>query len=520
MKSLNVKNFRSINDSGNIEIRPLTILLGKNSCGKSTFIRMFPLLKQSLEVDTSEPLLWYGDYVDFGSYSSTRPFKKSNKNFELSFVLNIDLRNRYYYLPYRYYLSYRQVEPNIEIKINVSFAEANISSFSFCYYDQNIKVELGKNNIIKSIIINDNDAIVNVKDYRWGKNGKELIPHILEKADNSRNYDELSEYQNFYRGIISGQGAIGSAARIIKKYSHSRMGQEGIFEILMSLTNYHSQETLLKQLRNNKRSKILSESFKNIDITDKDFVDLNDLIVFIGLENLIYSINSALNDEFANTFYLKPLRANVNRFYRVQGINNTSIDSNGSNLPMIMYNMAKDKIDRFGKWSLDKLGLVFSVNTHEGHVSLVVKDLDNNEVNLADTGYGYSQMLPIIVQLWLLKDKLSNFNKEQKYKYTVVIEQPELHLHPAFQAKLINIFVGLVNEMNLNGNEFKIIFETHSETMINRLGRLVNKEEISSDFINIVLVEKEDGASLFLQTEYNDQGYIDKWPIGFMSAEE
>ena len=50
MDSIRIQNLRSLKDSGRIEIRPLVLLVGANSSGKSTFLRTFPLLKQSLEV--------------------------------------------------------------------------------------------------------------------------------------------------------------------------------------------------------------------------------------------------------------------------------------------------------------------------------------------------------------------------------------------------------------------------------------------------------------------------------------
>ena len=68
MLSIGVQNLRSLYNIDEIEIKPITVLLGKNSAGKSTFLRMFPLLKQSIEERTSEPILWYGDYVDFGDF--------------------------------------------------------------------------------------------------------------------------------------------------------------------------------------------------------------------------------------------------------------------------------------------------------------------------------------------------------------------------------------------------------------------------------------------------------------------
>ena len=73
MVSVRLKNIRSLQDTGQIDLRPITILVGTNSSGKSTFTRMFPLLKQSVEVHSNTPVLWYGDLVDFGTINEVKP---------------------------------------------------------------------------------------------------------------------------------------------------------------------------------------------------------------------------------------------------------------------------------------------------------------------------------------------------------------------------------------------------------------------------------------------------------------
>ena len=49
MQSVGIKNLRILEDTGFIDIKPITLLLGANSSGKSTFLRFFPLIKQSVE---------------------------------------------------------------------------------------------------------------------------------------------------------------------------------------------------------------------------------------------------------------------------------------------------------------------------------------------------------------------------------------------------------------------------------------------------------------------------------------
>jgi AAA15 family ATPase/GTPase len=71
-----------------IELKPITILVGKNSSGKSSFLRAFPLLPQSLMTRTSSPILWYGDFVDFGSFDISVSNNATDQPISFSFGID------------------------------------------------------------------------------------------------------------------------------------------------------------------------------------------------------------------------------------------------------------------------------------------------------------------------------------------------------------------------------------------------------------------------------------------------
>ena len=64
-----IKNLRSL-DLPLIELRPITVLVGRNNSGKSSLLRSFPLLKQSIQDNVEGPISWHGKYVDFGDYET------------------------------------------------------------------------------------------------------------------------------------------------------------------------------------------------------------------------------------------------------------------------------------------------------------------------------------------------------------------------------------------------------------------------------------------------------------------
>ena len=138
--------------------------------------------------------------------------------------------------------------------------------------------------------------------------------------------------------------------------------------------------------------------------------------------------------------------------------------------------------------------------------------------NIADMGFGYSQLLPILVQAWASKfiERQRNVLDESQTS-ALVIEQPELHLHPDFQAKLSDIFVEL---LTATPNSFPIIVETHSQHLINRVGELIAKNKISKDDVGIVLVENSGKYSSVRNVSFDDEGYLQKWPYGFFDPDQ
>lgn len=90
MTAIRLQSFRSLLDTGFIDLRPLTILVGRNSSGKSSFLRFLPLLRQSVEARTTGPIQWYGDYVDFGGFKETRSTFSDDDEMRLGFRTTLE----------------------------------------------------------------------------------------------------------------------------------------------------------------------------------------------------------------------------------------------------------------------------------------------------------------------------------------------------------------------------------------------------------------------------------------------
>jgi predicted ATPase len=100
-------------------------------------------------------------------------------------------------------------------------------------------------------------------------------------------------------------------------------------------------------------------------------------------------------------------------------------------------------------------------------------------VLIADVGFGVSQVLPVLVLCYYVPEGS-----------ILLLEQPEIHLHPAVQAGLADVFAEVVKERRV-----QIILESHSEHLLRRLQRRVAEEQLPSDQVALYFTAIENGAS-------------------------
>jgi len=125
--------------------------------------------------------------------------------------------------------------------------------------------------------------------------------------------------------------------------------------------------------------------------------------------------------------------------------------------------------------------------------------------DLTHVGVGVSQVLPILVMCLLAQPDT-----------TIIIEQPELHLHPKVQTLLGDFFLS----MAMLGKQ--CIVETHSEYIINRLrfrAATAHGDEVPS-LLKVYFAEKKGGASTFRPVNVNKYGAILDWPDGFFDQSQ
>jgi len=134
-------------------------------------------------------------------------------------------------------------------------------------------------------------------------------------------------------------------------------------------------------------------------------------------------------------------------------------------------------------------------------VELAIKSIGgDNSYALADSGFGYSQILPIIVRGLLTLPGC-----------TLIIEQPELHLNPSLQVRLADFFASMVRA------DKQVFIETHSEHIVNAI-RVLVAEKLFGDFSSkceIFFLDNISGNPTVHTLSVKPNGTIPEWPYNF-----
>ena len=123
-----------------------------------------------------------------------------------------------------------------------------------------------------------------------------------------------------------------------------------------------------------------------------------------------------------------------------------------------------------------------------------------SDLNVAAMGEGVSQMLPIVAK--------SLTPEPSGYQGCLLIEQPEIHLHPALQADLADLFIDASRSR-------QVIIETDSEHLVLRIRRRIAEKKIDPERVAILFVKKNGTESSVQRLDLDKKGHFSNWPDGF-----
>jgi predicted ATPase len=130
-------------------------------------------------------------------------------------------------------------------------------------------------------------------------------------------------------------------------------------------------------------------------------------------------------------------------------------------------------------------------------------------VNLPDVGFGVSQVLPVVVQCFYANPHT-----------TIILEQPEIHLHPSVQTALADLFIEAVQSREEGADRsIQLIIESHSEHFLRRLQRRVAEQMLKPEDVALYFCRTGEQGAALSPLEVDLFGEIKNWPQDFFGDE-
>ena len=224
-------------------------------------------------------------------------------------------------------------------------------------------------------------------------------------------------------------------------------------------------------------------------------------------------------------YYLGPLRVYPQRQYHWGGASPSDVGPGGERSMDAMLAATRDKEMRrlrppargvrtmpfqkvIAHW-LKELGLIHDFRLEEIaegtnlYQAMVKTSPSSVPTVLTDVGFGVSQVLPALVLLYYVPEGS-----------TVLMEQPEIHLHPAVQSGLADVILNVATVRNV-----QIVVESHSEHLMRRLQRRVAEQGVASENVKLYFVSSRRGRAIASDLLLNEWGEIENWPENFFGDE-
>lgn len=428
-ESLRLRNFKSYRDSGEIPLKPLTVIVGANNAGKSTILQALLVLKQTLDDRSNRAaLVTNGPYVELNGFYDIRhkggeagrtPSLNPQKNQCIGIAVKVVAHNQ----------------------AVAAVSSGHLSPIDAFDVDFTFSKRTGDIQVARCAVSAAGQVLAEVthggKKWRCGEVSRRTHPKL-----------EVG-FTNFLPYCLPPHG-----------------GDEGFGQY-----------------------------------TEADYRALQPLL----LQDYVWRVY------FNRLSRVGPLRLRT-PWHSSTGTRDASESGlDGANLIGALGGTAKVRKDgqtllgRVSEWMVKHLKVLDALYIKDldkaGTVrSLLADELGGTKgVNVAAMGEGISQVLPIIArsQLGGGWDCL-------------LVEQPEIHLHPALQADLGDLFV-----TGAAGGKRQYIIETHSEHLLLRIRRRVAEGKIKPEQVAILYVEKNGTESTVRELNLNSRGHFDDWPKGF-----
>jgi hypothetical protein len=549
LNELEITNFKAFSGPEKIPVRPITLLYGPNSSGKSSILHVLLLIKQTLE-ESENPetlLLPKGRLVDLGGY---REFlHRHDASLPFAFRVMLDASNqeedlfRSRSLPFLKFLDTPQLGLEVSFSYDKEAGTINLGKLDLFAGDSETpaisykldKIREGKifqrlsnagtQIAIRSVAEKILRAFGADFGHRlWHSLWQRRKLHIMNagtRFEIKRRLDYLEKRLERYEGDSSAYQQEEVPKGVQNRRARAREDTEREIASLETqldrIDNYTFEQAVKDFSEANERSILTCRNFLPVEVRQEIEPSEEDSVEFlpeyeipepINPSALAVVVGSIFRDFVDSIVYLGPLRENPERHYIFSGNPTQHVGKTGKMVPDLLFKNRKlvehlnEKLSTFGVGYKVQVSSV-SAETLELHdvYALSLTDIHTGvTTSILDVGFGISQVLPVITQSLLAHNK------------TLCIEQPEIHLHPKLQAELGSLFAESIKPPYEN----RFIVETHSEHIVLRIQKLIRKGVLKPADVSVVYVDRTSEASKCIPLRIDDDGdFVDQWPGGF-----
>jgi len=530
IKSLTIENFKGIGKKVTFDFKPITLLFGQNSAGKSTVLHAINYLHDIFNYHTinADNTSLGHDALDLGGFKQFVHRHDLDKTVSLGVFLDlsdVELLETESTKNYVDFLS--SVEHDIDEyqRLDISPITSNVNSAA-------IHLQVSWSRVLNKPYVKELNIDLNENSFIQLQTSSDCTRQEITKI-NLTHPLFVEEFEE--------EGLYALTQFIIDDLSLDAQGNAiiGITNAVDALPNHHKQLGLM-------------------DIwSDEAVEELGQKNKFKGLLSaFVMGPLEVAAEALSEMRYLGPIREVPQRNYAPKPTGNTNW-SNGLAAWDLLFTENLTFLKEVNEWlnsndsEIKRLNTGYEVKIDEYRQLKVgselesllnSNDLNKNKLEIeqllldmtvkqqfvlndvrrgvdvfpSDVGIGISQLLPVVVGA--LAKKVSILS----------IEQPELHIHPALQVALGDLLIYASKQKNKS-----FIIETHSEHLMLRLLRRIREtsgdelEDADYSFdpadLNVVYVECIEGETRLIPLRVDEDGeFLDRWPNGFFGerAEE
>lgn len=538
LRALSLKNFKGFSDEVRIELRPLTLLFGANSAGKSSVLQALQYMREILDRQNvnADRTLQGGEAVDLGGFANLVHGRDPKKQIEIAVEMALGEESIPELVPepfeewqtqdsdvWEFYNTLQEIRRrvvSVSVRLIVAWSEQREAPVVVGYQvgtngEWCVKFESTADGRDTRMRINRENPIFMVE-----REVEELIdldaldewvsPRDFQDTRDADLVEEPSDKTG--RQLVS---VVGDLFFAVKEAGLERPGDG----LRSWLTQLNGAMPRLDQM--------LSIPAPGAQGAENVYV-AREFTAFLSWLTVGPAV--LLRDQLRQMRYIGPLRRIPPRGFEVSLTKSDSAWSDGMAAWESLVTGSQDLVERVSDWmqSPAKLGTGYAVTRKAyrefdpgdpakqpiGPIRKRAQLVDGAGLTLQpqDVGVGISQVIPVVVAA------------QDGSASVVCIEQPELHIHPAVQVGLGDLFIdGAINQ----GLSF--IIETHSEHLVMRLQRRMREQaarelpegatHIKPDDISFIYLDRShEGTVMACQIGLTADGKFDSpWPKGFFS---